>query len=961
MFKPKNLIALGCAAAVAVPALAETDAETEEDDGRYVEQVIVTGERGEVNVLDRPMTVTGFSQGTIERLGLQNADDLEVLVPGLQVGNRSQGGGKNEDDHFYMRGIGSERTVNFFSDTSVAVYVDGVWTDQTYGTDGLFDVERVEVARGPQGTTGGRAAMSGAINYHTRKPTDEFDLRVGTEFTDQFTQLWNVAFGGPIMDSGFSYRLAASLHTGDGEIENVASGPDAAMPDRRIMAPSLRWKNDRWDIVARYSRQTDTGTPRASLPLGARNTTDEFILDGDGNPLCVTNEVTGEEECQRNPYFGADVAPAVANCNNINADGTRDEFNIICDPDDLQWKVAFNAPIAMDSSAENASIDAVYALSDTLELNYRFGWRDVINDNLNDGDQLPREGGGVCPFNHPKVVSGLLVAGQRSRYCAMDGGGNGTFADNRINYIFQSEQTSHELTLRSNLSGKFNYTAGLTTLTGEEPYFYKDWDFGSGLGDWLYEDTSAACNNVIESLYGVGGSVSGGVSWLLRDLYTNADAMARAGVPANLYACPGSPEIVHYSHTGVEMFTANLSGHARSFFGSSEYSSTGAYFNGEYVLSDAWTVFAGVRHDLDKKDHTQDSFATTFAREADDLMTNCESNQHACVNGIAFVQISVRDSSIERYAGKADSEWSATTWNVGAQFRPRADLMYYARISTGYRPGGFLGYGTSQAPWEFEAEELTNYEVGVKGLFFDNRLQFSGTYFFQDFSAHWIYASRLKDEAEIALDPNSGPFTGEVTAIDGTTIQGLEIEGAWKLHDRFTVRGFYNYLDTSIGTYPALYPFAVPGEPGGWVAVPWTDAEGNTRSSWIFGSLTPRQFGNNSLPNQPKHKYSLTFAWDAPIRSDWGTLELLTIMNYRSEKHVEMLNLPAYSLDPYTRWDLRANWHSPDSAWSVTAYVQNALDQAALHMWSPREGTGSPWGTLVEPRRMGLQVTWQFQ
>ena len=190
---------------------------TQEDEG-YMEEVIVTGERGEVNVMDRPMTVTGFNQAMIEQLGMQTINDLEVLVPGLQVGNRSQGGGKMENDHFYMRGIGSERSVNFFSDTSVAVYIDGVWTDQTYGTDGFFDVERVEVARGPQGTTGGRAAMSGAINFHTRKPTDEFDIRVDAELTDVSTNRTSLAFGGPISDSGFSYRLAAQRFSGDGYI-----------------------------------------------------------------------------------------------------------------------------------------------------------------------------------------------------------------------------------------------------------------------------------------------------------------------------------------------------------------------------------------------------------------------------------------------------------------------------------------------------------------------------------------------------------------------------------------------------------------------------------------------------------------------------------------------------------------------------------------------------------------------
>ncbi|MYA15885.1 MAG: TonB-dependent receptor [Gammaproteobacteria bacterium] len=92
-----------------------------------------------------------------------------------------------------------------------------------------------------------------------------------------------------------------------------------------------------------------------------------------------------------------------------------------------------------------------------------------------------------------------------------------------------------------------------------------------------------------------------------------------------------------------------------------------------------------------------------------------------------------------------------------------------------------------------------------------------------------------------------------------------------------------------------------------------------------------------------------------------GQLELLTIMNYRSKKYVEHGNVEAYAVSEYTRWDLRANWESANSPFKVTAYVQNALDQAALHMWSPREGLGSPFGTIVEPREIGIQIGWEFE
>lgn len=296
----------------------EKKAKKEEMAEFMLEEVVVTSERGEVVILDRPMTVTGFNEQMVEQLGIQNEGDLEVLVPGLQIGNRTQGGGKGEDDHFYMRGVGSERTVNFFSDTSVAVYVDGVWTDQTYGTDGFFDMERVEVARGPQGTTGGKNALSGAINFYSRKPTGTFDALVQAEFTDQFTQQYQLAFGGPIMDTDFSYRLKFSYLSGDGQIENVfPGGRDGGEPDRFIWAPAFRWKTDRWDITVRYSNQRDKGTPMVSLPLGSVNTIEEFIIGPDGNPVCPINPATGLAECRRNPYFGANVAPAVANCKNI--------------------------------------------------------------------------------------------------------------------------------------------------------------------------------------------------------------------------------------------------------------------------------------------------------------------------------------------------------------------------------------------------------------------------------------------------------------------------------------------------------------------------------------------------------------------------------------------------------------------------------------------------------------------
>ncbi len=949
-------ISLGIAvAAMGIPVAYSA----EQDEDQFIEEITVTGVRGEENVLDMPMTVTGFNKEMIEKLGIQNTQDLEVLVPGLQIGNRTQGGGKGEDDHYYMRGLGSERTVNFFSDTSVAVYVDGVYTDQTFGIDGgMFDVERVEVARGPQGTTGGRSAIAGAINFHTRKPTDTFDLRTKLELTDVATQRLQVAFGGPIGDTDFSYRLGLSSYTGDGRIENQL-GRDAGEPGETIIAPQLRWKNDRWDVTARYHYMEDKGTPMVSLPLAGEDTRDEFIMDAAGNRLCAINEATGLEECQRNPFFGIPSAPAVANCTNLNAGGDYDQnANVVCDPSDLQWKVALNAPIDKDSTSKSVSIDVSFALTDQLSVDYKYGYHDVVNDNLNDSDQRGRTGGGVCLFNHPAVIAGIATAGQTSRLCAQDQGGVGLFTDTGSRYIFTSEQWSHEITLLSDFDGPFNFTLGANLMENDEPYVWIGSDYGSSSGDWLYQDTSATCEANLVSLYGAGGSVSGGDSWLLRDLYTNAATMTHAQALGQVFACPGSPELAAFSGTGKAPFDAHMNNQNAGFYGAAVQRAFGAYFNVEYQLNDEWQLFGGVRYSDDEKDRTEASFGGALARETADPTTICSGGAiDMCDNGFAVISVGVRDSSV--FPGRGDLNWSKTTWNVGAEYRPNDDMMYYGRVSTGYRAGGSLGYGQTTAPFQYDAEELTNYEAGIKGLYFDNALQLSASVFLQDFDSHWVFASRMRNAAEQAMNPDLGPLTGEIATISGTKIKGLELEGALRLSDRLTLRGFYNYLDGSIGSYPSLLPYANPTEPGTWVQLPWQDSQGNNQVSWIFGSATPTELGGKQLVNSPKHKTSLTLAYDTPIPADWGNLELLTIANYRSEKFVEPANFDAYAVPSYTRWDVRANWVSPGGAWQVTGYVQNLLDEAAIMMWSPREGVDAPWGTIVEPREFGLSVSWR--
>ncbi len=947
------------------------------EDSRYIEEIIVRGERGDLSSLDRAMTVTGFNADMIQELGIQNTSDLEVLTPGMQIGPRSQGGGKNEDGHIVMRGVANDRAVNFFQDVSVAVYIDGVYSDQSYGLDqgAMFDVERVEVARGPQGTTGGKAAIAGSINFVTRKPTEEFDLKAATEFTDQMSQQFNLAFGGPIADSGFMYRLGLSRLTGDGLIENIGPGPDAAIPDQLIYSPQLRFKNDRLDVTARYSKLEDEGTPRVSLIIGARNTADQYLLDQFGEPLCTIDPATIEttRECIRdangniiyqvNPYYGLGQNPAVVDCPGFNLDGTRQRgAPVVCDGENLQLKVELNAPIMRRNSQEAFTLEARYALNETHDFIYKFGDRDTRQQSRNDIDGTARQGGGICSPIHPRVLSGELTAGERHPRCALDGRGNGAYADDLNDYLFTSAQQSHELSLVSNNEGPFNYTLGYTYIDGDEPYVYQGRFNGVETGSNnlnnpdFYRDTSAACEAALASIHGT-------------NLWREARDPSK---PANKAAgfvqgCHGADYAANWSDvTNGLAHVAGGAGH-NFFYGNVTYMSQALYGNAEYVLSDEWMVFGGLRYNDDHKEHDQNDFSGTYQyTDADGQVINAafailrsKQYDYTCCGYVGLEKDAdgnpipddrtFRDSKVK--------DWQEMTWNIGAEYSPSDSMMWYGRISRGYRPGGFAGFGNLLGE-AFDPELMINYEAGLKGLFFDNSVQTEVSAYFQDFSSFWTQSQRLRTPAE--RRPGESLYIGETNTVEGTQIAGIEAQAVWRVSERLTMRGFYEYMYSSFGDYETRYCCT----PVGTVAAASTRMiEGPDGTLIEVVDTGTMNFGGNSLRNQPAHKLSAAATYDVPMSERLGAMSVTTIMSWRDIMYVDEANLDIYSVPEYTRWDVRANWVSPTGRFTVSGWVTNLLDQVAVQSYAPREGngvTGPVAGTVTDQRRIGVTLNYQM-
>jgi iron complex outermembrane receptor protein len=204
--------ALRLAADATAPAAASSAAAPAEDSG--LQEVLVTAQRREENLQRTPLAVVAVSGDELVRAGVSEAQDLNKLVPGLKIG---QTGVMTQ---FFVNGVGSG-VANAYGDPTIAFNVDGVYIPRPTGINGVFyDVSRVEVLKGPQGTLYGRNAAAGAVNVITNRPTLDDSAQAGIDVGNfgqiRFSGVGNVRLGEDlaIRIAGLSSRRNGFLSDG---------------------------------------------------------------------------------------------------------------------------------------------------------------------------------------------------------------------------------------------------------------------------------------------------------------------------------------------------------------------------------------------------------------------------------------------------------------------------------------------------------------------------------------------------------------------------------------------------------------------------------------------------------------------------------------------------------------------------------------------------------------------------
>lgn len=201
-----------------------------------LEEVIVTAQKREQNLQDVGISVTAFSGDQIRQLGFTSSVDIIAHTPNVEV----TGAGGGVINTFSIRGV----TQNDFSaaqESPIAVYVDEVYISQNTVTGfSLFDLERVEVLRGPQGTLFGRNATGGLVHYVTAKPSNELEGFVDLTVGEAGRQRIEAAVSGGLSDT-VSGRLSAIYNENDGLIENRI-GPDLMQSDDYAVRGHLQFE-----------------------------------------------------------------------------------------------------------------------------------------------------------------------------------------------------------------------------------------------------------------------------------------------------------------------------------------------------------------------------------------------------------------------------------------------------------------------------------------------------------------------------------------------------------------------------------------------------------------------------------------------------------------------------------------------------------------------------------------------
>ena len=946
-------------------------------DGAEVEALIVTAQKKEEDIQDVPIAISAFTAQALEAQKIEGGYDLLKAIPNVTF-SKSNYVGYN----FSIRGIGT-KAVSATTDPGVDVGFNNISLlrnrlfEQEY-----FDVERVEVLRGPQGTLYGRNATSGVINLISAKPdlsAFEGEIRgeVGNYNTKRLSAMVNV----PLVEDVLGLRFAGALTQRDGYGENLATDKDidgrdlwsgrlslGFKPTDRIRADLIWERFNEDDNRLRTGKQLCHRDPgptylegygelepffRARLSQGCKQgSLYEDGAFGAPNGASVPFVFAGQYVASVGYTLPARIPhPTIPGAYIWNPAAELKTFMNLDDPYDVEQ--------SRDLREIYSIHDAVYkAKADILQLNVQVDLTDALtftsqtlyNEDSVYSFQDYNRFATQPTFNDTSNLYTLAHAGgptatQISPMAPFLAGG--IFCDPQIGcadrlsgfeiVTSDSEQFVQDFRLQSNFDGPLNFTGGVsyTKFTGINDYY-------------LFFNV---------------------VTMLAQGFYNGSPVLNECVRPNPDLQC------MYVDTNPVE----SVDGRGHNYFRNHnpyKLESKAAFGEVYWEVSDALKFTAGLRYTDDRKSFTP--WRSQLLVFGDDYGPSDPINQ----------------------------QWREYTGRLGVDWKPDIgftdDTLVYAFYSRGYKGGGANpptavpvsngAFEVSEVPPTFEPEFIDAFEVGVKNTLLGGSLMLNGSAFYYDYTDYQV--SKVVDRTIVNENFDA-------------KIWGLEFEGIWAATENLRFNATLGYLNTEVADGEKSIDIfnRTAGREGWMVVTPWiqqtsncilpTEVVAQEVSFGIFPDPTLVYFSNivlacaiytfgepygdfdpaaypeanngagfatdlsgNELPNAPhltfnigaEYSWSLLGDWEATVRADY----------YRQSDSYARV----YNLEPFDRlrgWEnanLSLRLERPADALRFELYVKNLFDETPItDAFLNSDSTGMTTNVFVlDPRLIGLSV-----
>jgi len=345
-----------------------------------IEEIIVSAQKRDENVRDVPIAISAFSQDFLDDLGVDDFGELSEITPGVNVQLQSP-----NNPSFVIRGITSDNG-SFQESPRITIFYNGVDVSRPRGSAfELYDLERIEVVKGPQATLFGTAAQIGAFSVISARPQQEF----ASEFYASYGNYDYVKAGGFVTGGNdwVQGRVAAQWRSRTGFIENVAGQPGSQSPNapeaRNLnglqtfsIRPSLRFTPSEdltVDMIFTYERNEQPGTAflSANIPPSAGVDADDDRFGELGGAR--VNSLVRFEGLAFNPLVGG-LAPVLTPFGN-------DQIAAFQGGDDLGLK----------RELYDANVTVTYQINDSWDLTAIAAYREFTAVEIfdADGSQVP--------------------------------------------------------------------------------------------------------------------------------------------------------------------------------------------------------------------------------------------------------------------------------------------------------------------------------------------------------------------------------------------------------------------------------------------------------------------------------------------------------------------------------------------------------------------------------------------